>query len=232
MSFGRRSRRCSAVAPTRRAGLIPTSASCSRWCWRCRRPFPSRRATEEHRRPRPTAETGPPTRSGHCGPDSRQRLSDRRSTLPEFISMSATVTSPRRLVPARGTKRESCSWSARRSIGSAATSQLATTTTSRSSCFIADRIRSCCQGASRSGSSARVSGWRFGSTERLWTLKLARTIYGHLLAGRLLNAGLDLSQVSQILGHASVAVTHVVYARHDTKKLRAAFDRVTGEVSA
>jgi hypothetical protein len=41
----------------------------------------------------------------------------------------------------------------------------------------------------------------------------------------MLNRGADLSQVQDILGHASPATTKLVYAHYDSAWLRAAFDR-------
>ena len=48
------------------------------------------------------------------------------------------------------------------------------------------------------------------------------------IACRLLNNGAAMSQVSAILGHASVAVTSTIYARYDVENLREAFDRYSG----
>jgi integrase len=45
----------------------------------------------------------------------------------------------------------------------------------------------------------------------------------------MLNNGAQMSQVSSILSHASVAVTSTIYARHDVKNLGVAYDAYAAE---
>jgi site-specific recombinase XerD len=46
----------------------------------------------------------------------------------------------------------------------------------------------------------------------------------------MLNNGAQMSHVQAVLGHQSLATTSRIYARHDVKNLRDAFDRYSGRL--
>ena len=54
--------------------------------------------------------------------------------------------------------------------------------------------------------------------------------FRHLKATSLLNRGANLSEVQDILGHASPDTTKRIYAHYETAKLREAFDRYSPTV--
>jgi site-specific recombinase XerD len=56
--------------------------------------------------------------------------------------------------------------------------------------------------------------------------------FRHRFATDILKAGASMSEVSQILGHASVAVTHRIYARHDVDHLRSAYNKYANTLAA
>jgi site-specific recombinase XerD len=56
--------------------------------------------------------------------------------------------------------------------------------------------------------------------------------FRHRFATDILKSGASMSEVSQILGHASVAVTHRVYARHDFDHLKAAYSKYASKLMA
>ena len=55
--------------------------------------------------------------------------------------------------------------------------------------------------------------------------------FRHLKATTLLNRGASLSEVQDILGHASPATTKLIYAHYEVAKLREAFNRFSVPVS-
>lgn len=55
--------------------------------------------------------------------------------------------------------------------------------------------------------------------------------FRHNKASTLLNRGANLSEVQDLLGHASPATTKLIYARYETAKLREAFDRYSMPLS-
>jgi integrase/recombinase XerD len=71
----------------------------------------------------------------------------------------------------------------------------------------------------------RQSGWlRVRAYGKQLGINVRPHDFRHALACRMLNKGAQMSQVSSILGHASVAVTSTIYAKYDVKNLRAAYD--------
>jgi integrase len=80
----------------------------------------------------------------------------------------------------------------------------------------------------------RGERWRLGAdTVYDVVVKAARALgiratphsFRHDRASLLLNRGADLSEVQDILGHASPATTKRIYAHYETRRLREAFDR-------
>jgi hypothetical protein len=75
----------------------------------------------------------------------------------------------------------------------------------------------------------RQSGWlRVRAYGRRLGINVRPHDFRHALACRMLNNGAQMSEVSAILGHASVSVTSTIYAKYDIKNLRAAYDRYSG----
>jgi integrase/recombinase XerC len=52
--------------------------------------------------------------------------------------------------------------------------------------------------------------------------------FRHALARRMLANGAGMGDIQGVLGHQSIAVTSKIYARHDTRQLREAYDRFAG----
>ena len=60
---------------------------------------------------------------------------------------------------------------------------------------------------------------------RVMIFIMALSDFRHLKATTLLNRGANLSEVQDLLGHASPDTTKRIYAHYETSKLREAFDQ-------